>query len=221
MVIKSALILGSTGLTGRHLLDLLLADPEYESIITVVRQKTDRADGADGKLLEKVLDLNRLSEFPDLFRVQDVFCCLGTTIKKAGSQEAFRQVDFVYPLEAARLAEKSGAGSFYIITALGSDPHSLVFYNRVKGELESALRKIKIPAVHVFRPSLLLGHRGESRTGEEIGLKLTGMFGFLLSGPLLKLRPIRAEKVAQCMHKFSKSGQAGFFIHESDEMQRM
>jgi uncharacterized protein YbjT (DUF2867 family) len=154
-------------------------------------------------------------------RVSEVFCCLGTTIKKAGSQAAFRKVDFEYPVEIAKLAAQNNAEQFLLVTALGANPESAIFYSRVKGEVEIAVQRLPYRAIHIFRPSLLLGNRAETRLNEKIGAVAMKTFSFLMFGALQKYRPIAASAVAAAMIKAAKRGQPGVHIHESDKIQAL
>jgi uncharacterized protein YbjT (DUF2867 family) len=215
---RTALLLGATGLVGGELLTLLLADPEYRQVTVLVRRNLSRTHP---KLVQRVVDFKDLSKAADAYQVDDVFCCLGTTIKKAGSQEAFRVVDYTYPLESAKLAARQGAGQYLLITALGADAKSSVFYNRVKGEVEEAIGKLPLKGLHIFRPSLLLGNRQESRTGEKIAVAVMKPLGFLLAGPLKKYRGIQARTVAQAMLRTAKRDVAGRHTYNSDVIQKM
>lgn len=212
------MILGSTGLVGSLLLDLLLEDANYSEIRSLVRKPSGKNHT---KLREAVIDFDRLEDHAALFDADDIFCCLGTTIKQAGSQEAFRRVDYEYPLKAAELAKKHGAKKYLIVTAMGSDAKSMIFYNRVKGELEESLMKLDIATLHIFRPSLLLGNRKDHRPGEEFGKLFTSAAGFLLSGPLLKFRPVQGSLVAKAMLLFAREDKKGIFIHLSDVIQKV
>lgn len=215
---RTALLLGATGLVGGELLTLLLADADYRQVTMLVRRNLPRTHP---KLVQRVVDFKDLSRDADAFKVDDVFCCLGTTIKKAGSQEAFRVVDYAYPLESARLAARQGAGQYLLITALGADAQSSVFYNRVKGEVEEAIGKLPLRSLHIFRPSLLLGDRQESRTGEKIAVAVMKPLGFLLAGPLKKYRGIQARTVAQAMLRTAKRNLTGRHAYNSDVIQEM
>jgi uncharacterized protein YbjT (DUF2867 family) len=215
---RTALLLGATGLVGGELLTLLLADPEYGRVTVLVRRNLPRMHA---KLVQRVVDFKDLSKAADAYKVDDVFCCLGTTIKKAGSQEAFRVVDYEYPLESAKLAARQGAGQYLLITALGADAKSSVFYNRVKGEVEDAVGKLPLKSLHIFRPSLLLGDRQESRTGEKLATAVMKPLGFLLVGPLKKYRGIQASTVAQAMLRTAKRNVAGRHAYNSDVIQEM
>lgn len=191
---KIALVVGGSGLIGKQVVELLLANHVYSEIIVLVRKSFL---SANKKLTEIVFDFDRPD--PTVIRADDVFCCLGTTIKKAGSKEAFRKVDYTYPLTLADLALKNGAQQFLIVTALGADSGSMFFYNRVKGEVEEQLTKLNYPSLKIFQPSLLLGERNEHRAGEKLGEVLFGVVGFLMVGPLKKYRAIDSGKVARAM----------------------
>jgi uncharacterized protein YbjT (DUF2867 family) len=215
---KTALVLGATGLIGGELLKLLLADPMYAHVTALVRKLTFEPQS---KLNQQVVDFDQLNAHADLFAVDEVFCCLGTTIKKAGSQEAFRKVDFAYPLEAARLAVAKGVRQFLLITALGADKSSSVFYNRVKGEVEEEISKLHLPALHIFRPSLLLGERQEVRIGETVGKVVATGISFLLVGGLKKYKPIQGRTVAKAMVAVAQKNLTGKHVVESGEIQAL
>ena len=151
------------------------------------------------KLEDVVTDFDRFEENQELFAVDDIFCCLGTTIAKAGSQEAFRKVDIEYPATAARLGAENGAEQFLVVSAYGADPSSRIFYNRAKGEMEAEVRRAPLRAVWILRPSLLIGDREETRVGERIAELLLRPISPLLLGPLRRLRPIEASTVARVM----------------------
>jgi uncharacterized protein YbjT (DUF2867 family) len=212
---RSALLLGSTGLVGGHVLERLLATPAYGRVVAPARRPLGRADT---KLEAPVLDLGRMEERPELFGVDDVFCCLGTTIRAAGSQEAFRRVDLEYPAAAARLAARGGARRFLIVTAMGASPRSRIFYNRVKGEVEAAVRAQPLESVVILRPSLLLGERGERRAGEEAGKVAMKVLGFALVGPLRRYRAVEADAVAAAMVRLAREAGPGVRVVESDEI---
>jgi uncharacterized protein YbjT (DUF2867 family) len=187
---RTALLAGATGLVGSFLLERLLASMSYASVEVLARRDSGQTHP---KLKSEIVDFARLDE--RRVAADDVFCCLGTTIGQAGSQAAFRRVDYDYPVALARAAARGGAKRFLVVSALGANSASRVFYNRVKGEMEAAVRASGVPKVYVFRPSLLSGPRKESRLGEQVGL----VAGALL-GPLLgKYRPIHADLVAAAM----------------------
>ncbi len=214
---KSALLLGASGLVGGHCLKYILEDAQFGEIRALVRAPL----GIKHKRLrEHIVDFNRVESFAGLLEVDDIFCCLGTTIKTAKTRESFYTVDFTYPYSIAREAAARGAKQFLIITAMGANPRSLIFYNRVKGEVEEAVRELPFSAVHIFRPSLLLGERREYRAGEKMAALISPLLIPLLAGPLKKYRPIRAETVARAMDIVAGAGLTGG-IYESDRIQEI
>lgn len=210
---KTALVAGSTGLIGKQLLQLLLDDPAYAEVKALSRKPMDVEHP---KLKNIVVDLNKLNEHFDQLKADDVFCCLGTTIKQAGSKEAFRKVDYDYPLELAKLSKNQGATQYLIVTALGSNKMSGIFYNQVKGQVEEAIDQVGFQSYHIFRPSLLLGERTEKRAGEGAATVVYKALGFLIP---LKYKAIESAKVAKAMLHMAKQNSTGKFIHESKELQ--
>ena len=212
---RTAVLLGATGLVGGHCLELLLDDPAYTRVVALGRR---RLPTEHPKLEQHVIDFERLPDFAPLMKAEDLFCCLGTTIKKAGSQDAFYKIDFTYTLESARLAAEQGAAQLLLVSALGAHANSSIFYNRVKGEVEKAVSQLPFGGVQIFRPSLLLGARAEFRRGERLAQPLMKIFSFLLVGPLKKYRPVPARVVAQAMLRVAKENPAGFNVYESDRI---
>jgi uncharacterized protein YbjT (DUF2867 family) len=212
---KTALIVGASGLVGNELLKILLEANDYEKIKIFTR---NRLNLDHPKLEQLVVEFDQLDQYKDHLNVNDVFCCLGTTIKKAGTQEAFKRVDYEYPLELARLARFSGIDKFLIITAMGANKDSKIFYNRVKGEVEEELTKIDFPSLIIFRPSLLLGNRKEFRLGERIASVLSPIYSFVLAGSLRKYKPIQAKDVARAMYVSAQRKNLGNRILQSDEI---
>jgi uncharacterized protein YbjT (DUF2867 family) len=210
---RKALLVGATGLVGSRLLELLLQDPAYAEVHVLARRTTGIATP---KLRESVVDFDHLDRAA-MPVVDDVFCCLGTTIKAAGSQEKFRSVDYAAVLEVARLALDAGARQFLLVTAMGANRSSRVFYNRVKGETEDAVCRLGYGAVCIFRPSFLAGERKESRRGEQVALATLKRLPFLLPK---KYRPVADVAVARAMIDAAKRGEPGVHIIESDRIQR-
>ena len=215
---RTALLAGATGLVGGHCLELLLEDDAWEQVVVLGRREIGTTHR---KLVQRVVDFDRLAELGDVPRVDDVFCCLGTTMKRAGSEAAFRRVDLTYVHELARLASRQRAGQFLLVSALGADPHSRVFYYRVKGEVEEAVRKLPFDGVHIFRPSLLLGERRESRPGERLAILAGRALGFMFVGPLGRYRPIAARAVAAAMIRIAKDAARGVHVYESDRIRAL
>ncbi|WP_409344103.1 oxidoreductase [Paenibacillus sp. MBLB4367] len=213
---KKALLFGATGLIGRELLTILLDSRHYDAVIAVVRKPLKLSHP---KLTQHVVDFAKLGDFASAFQADDVFCCLGTTIRKAGSQEAFAKVDVEYPLAIARLTEQAGARHMAVVSSIGAKADSRTFYLRMKGQMEEGVRRLGPPSVHAFRPSFLLGEREEVRTGEQIASALSRIFAFLLAGPLRKYKPIPGRTVALAMHNAAqRPAQLGFAAFESDEI---
>lgn len=213
---RTALLLGASGLIGGHCLDLLLRDDAYDQVIALVRKPLPMTHP---KLTQHSVDFDQLQEFAHLLKADDVFCCLGTTIKKAGSQEAFRKVDFTYAHEAAQLAANNGATQFLLVSSLGADAKSPVFYNRIKGEIEAAVSLLNFTSVSIFRPSLLLGERSEFRLGERLAEPVAKALSFFLIGGLRKYRAIEAHTVAVAMIEIAKMKIEGVNVYESDRIQ--
>lgn len=215
MPTKRALIFGSTGLVGGHLLRLLCESPAYSQVVSAGRRTVSYQHP---RLEQQVVDMDRLAAHSHLFAAEDCFICLGTTIKKAGSQAAFRQVDLEYPVAIARLAKAAGASRVVIVTAVGGDPASSIFYNRTKGEVERELISLGLPALHIVRPSLILGERQERRFGEAIAMSLSSLLSVFSVGPWRKYRPIHAQQIAAAMLAAAQRLQAGVQIYEWDQM---
>ena len=209
---RSVLVLGATGLVGREILRQLLADPTVGGIVALTRRPIDGPRSAT--LRNEVVDFDKLADHAGVFAVDQIFCALGTTIKQAGSQEAFRHVDHDIPLAAATLGVRQGVKDFLLVSALGASAHSRIFYNRVKGELEDALRTLGFRSLTIARPSLLVGEREKPRLGEQIG----GRLGWLVPG---KYKPVRAARVAAALVDAARRAEPGMRIIESGELQRV
>jgi uncharacterized protein YbjT (DUF2867 family) len=214
----SALLLGATGLVGGHVLDLLLGDPAYGRVVVLGRRAIDREHP---KLQQHVADLGRLDEHAALFAVDDVFCCLGTTIRAAGSQEAFRRVDHDYVVDSARVAAAAGARRYLLVTAAGADAGSRIFYNRVKGEAEAGVRAQPFEGVVILRPSLILGPRAERRAAEALFQRMAPALGWMMVGPLRRYRAVDAAAGARAMVRAAKERTRGVRIVESEEIQEI
>lgn len=215
---RAALLAGATGMIGGRVLELLLADPGYASVVALVRRPLDREhDGLDAR----VVDFDALAELSDPPRVDDVFCCLGSTMKKAGSRAAFRRVDHDYVVATARLGLAGGARRFLLVSAVGADASSRNFYSRTKGEAEDSVAELGYPALHVFQPSILMGERAENRPGERLGIAAARVLGGVLHGPLRRYRGIAPETVAAAMVAAAKSDAEGRRAYTYDDIQRL
>jgi len=214
MITRKALIVGATGLIGGFCLQALLNDDHYSEVIALVRKpilKTHR------KLKTVTTTFDNLEPEISNIQVEDVYCCLGTTIKTAGSQEAFEKVDHTLVVTIAELMKKQRTEQFLVISAMGANKDSKVFYNRVKGEMEAVLQELGYPCLRIIRPSLLLGPREEFRLGEKIGVMLAPILKLLMQGPLKKYRPVEAEKVGRFMVKIARDEPiVGVYVYDSN-----
>ncbi|GAB3640855.1 oxidoreductase [Spirosoma arcticum] len=208
---KTALVLGATGLIGDLLTRQLIASSHYANVKVLVRNPLT---WQHPRLQEVVFDFDRPNGL--IAQADDIFCCLGTTMKKAGSKEAFRKVDYQYPMDIARLGLDNGVTQFAIVTAMGADPESSFFYNRVKGEVERDLMAMGFPTLLIFRPSLLLGNRNENRLGERLAEGAMRLFSPLIPA---KYKGIEAAKVASAMLTTAQQGLTGRHVYESDALQ--
>lgn len=215
---KKAIILGSTGLVGSSLTKQIENFNAFSKVFLLVRSKTDRV--SSDKIEEICIDFEDESTFPKLENIDAVFCCLGTTIKKAGSQENFRKVDFDFVVKTAAYYQTLGAKHFLVVSAVGVSDKSKIFYNRVKGEMEKAVANLGYPNVSIFRPSMLGGNREEFRFGEWFGTVFLKAIQWAFIGRMKRYKIIDAEKVAKSMLISSKEGKETIEIIESEEMQK-
>jgi uncharacterized protein YbjT (DUF2867 family) len=214
---KKAVIIGATGLIGKELLALLLEHDNFEHITVLSRKNLDIVHP---KLELRIINFDNNETYlkaSDNFT--DAFCCLGTTMKQAGSKDAFYKVDFTYCLNFAQANANLNTPHFYIVSALGSDAHSSIYYNQVKGQIETAVSKLPFRSVSIFQPSLLLGNRKEFRLGELIGKAVFKVFGFIFIGKLKKYKAIEGKQVAKAMVKYAlQTDKTGVIRIESDMM---
>jgi len=218
MMNRSALLLGASGLVGGECLTALLAEESFDRVHALVR-RTLALDHP--KLIQHPTSFDDLESTSTVWSSDAVFCCLGTTIKKVGSQEAFRKVDHGYPLAAARHAASNKAGVFLLISALGANVGSPVFYNRIKGETERDLKKLDLRRLVILRPSLILGERKESRAGEMIARAFMEPLSALMVGGLRRYRPIHARTIGRAMVKMSVAETIGTTTLESEQIEAL
>lgn len=215
MILKknSALIVGATGLVGQQLLQILLKGEQYESVVAIVRRSLEIKNP---KLWEIVCDFDNLEEIQDkVAGIDDVFCCLGTTIKKAKTKETMHKVDVEYPLEVAKLALNKGAKHFLLISSMSADSNSLFFYPRIKGKLEEELKSYSFEAISIFRPSLLLGGREEFRLGEKMAETIYKVISPIIKTSWKSRLAIKAKTVARAMYEVAKQEEKGIAIYEA------
>lgn len=213
--LRSAIVVGATGLVGSSLIKQLCENDEYVSVTAISRRPLQYSHP---KLTVKVCPFDEIEE-KDIEFANDFFCCLGTTMKKAKTKEQFEMVDFHYPMNFASLAKKRGIEHFIVITAMGSKTNSLFYYNRVKGKLEEQIKNIGLNQISIVRPSLIVGHRDEFRFGEKIGEIVLKILNPILIGPLKKYRSIEASQIALAMIVIALYGKKSpFTIYKSNQL---
>lgn len=212
---KTALIAGATGLIGKELLQFLLNSNEYDKVIAIVRRPVELDHT---KLDERVVDFDQLEQSKEIFAVDDVFCCLGTTIKKAKTKEAMWKIDVDYPVEIARLASSQGARKFLLVSSMNADSNSPIFYSKMKGKLEEEIKQIPFETTAIFRPSLLLGNREEFRLGERAAAAIFTKVPFLFAGPLKKFKAIEGRTVASAMYRVAQKNIQGVTVYPSEQI---
>lgn len=206
----TAVLAGATGLVGGECLRQLLASPRYGRVVVVTRREIDPALRHD-KLRDVVVEFARLGDVKSQLRGDHVFCALGTTIRKAGSQQRFREVDYEYPLRLAQLTLKNGARHFSVVSALGANRSSPFFYSRVKGEMEEGLRQMGWPSLAILRPSVIAGERAESRPLERVS-------EHLLRFAPATWRPVAARDIAAAMITTALRESQGVTVVESRDI---
>jgi uncharacterized protein YbjT (DUF2867 family) len=215
---KCAVVFGATGLVGKELVTELCASSDFEKIITVTRKKLTLSDPKLDQV--QIDDFSKLMDLKEKLITGLFFCCIGTTIKTAGSKEAFTQVDLEIPRKIAQLAEALSVPALEVISSMGANATSSNFYLRTKGEMEKSVRGIYSGKLRIVRPSLLMGNRDEFRFAEKVSVGFMKTFGWMFAGPLKKYRGIYARDVARAMIKIShfKSGKT---VYESNELQEL
>jgi uncharacterized protein YbjT (DUF2867 family) len=211
------LLLGASGLVGGECLKLLIYGGPYKKI-TVLTRSPLTTDIQDSRVHHHIIDFDRLGEYRHLMQADHVICALGTTIKKAGTKENFHRVDFTYSYEIARMASEQGAEHYLLVSSMGADSGSSIFYNRIKGELEQAVQKLSYRSVSIFRPSLILGQRHERRLAEKVSKIIAEIFSFAIPE---RYKPVQAVDIARAILKIAGQDLAGIRIIESDEITRI
>lgn len=215
---KTAIILGASGLTGGLLLDQLINDERYESIKLFSRSKLE---GLPNKVTQHIGDLLELEQFKSDFTGDQVFCCIGTTKAKTPNKDLYKKIDYGIPVSAAKLAKTNGIETFLVISALGANSKSSVFYNKIKGEMERDVLKQDIKKTFIFQPSLIGGDRKESRTLETIGKVVFKVIQPLFFGKLKKYKITDPENMAQAMINLANSKNYSEVIINSNDIKRI
>jgi len=204
------LLAGATGLVGSRCLAQLLADADISQVVALSRRPLEQRHP---KLSVRIVDFEHLREQAGVIEADAALCCLGTTYRASGSPEAFAKVDHIYVVELAKLAAARGVSRFVLVSAVGADASSPVFYNRLKGRAETEISDLPFEAVHLLRPSLLLGERPEPRPIEDWSKQLAPFWSLFAWGPFSAYRPVQAEAVAAKMVELAKSRSEGIHVH--------
>lgn len=214
---KTAILLGATGLTGGILLQKLLKDPRYGKIILFSRSSVKIKNS---KIEEHVVDLFQLEKYKEEFKADQVFCCIGTTKSKTPNEETYRKIDYGIPVTVAKLCKENGISTFTVISAMGANPDSAIFYNKIKGEMQQDVLAQKIKNTYIFQPSLIAGDRKEKRFFENLAKQAMKILNFALIGPLKKYRSIHPETIATAMLIVANKGYERSII-ESDKIKKI
>ncbi|MDN3596072.1 NAD-dependent epimerase/dehydratase family protein [Zunongwangia endophytica] len=200
---KTAIVLGATGLTGRNLVEELLRNDAYSKITLFSRSTLGRKDA---KLEEHLVDLFKLEDYKDNFIADHVFCCIGTTKSKTPDKETYKKIDHGIPVTAAKLSAKNGAECFTVISAMGADANSKIFYNQTKGKMEQDVMVKNVPNIYIIRPALIVGDREEKRFFEKLATHAFKIFNFMLVGKLKKYRSVKSVHIAKTMIEVANYG---------------
>ena len=209
---RSVLVLGASGLVGSECLRLLLEDETVSRAVVPTRRPLRGFDSP--KLERHVIDFDQLTENPEIFAVDQIFCAFGTTRRKTPSEDEYRRIDFGFPLAAAQLGAERGVTHYLLVSAVGADSRSRIFYNRLKGELEDALKAIAFRSLTIAQPSVLIGERAEPRLSEKIAWKL----GFITPS---KYRPVHGTSVARALVNMARADKPGLHIIPNRDIERV
>lgn len=212
---NKAVIAGASGLIGSKLLEILLHEPYYDEVLILVRNELPVSNK---KLVQLVIDFEKLDDHAAAITGHAFFCCLGSTIKKTPDLAEYRKIDHDYPLKLAQLAKRNSVEQYHLVSSIGANSESSNFYTRTKGETEADIEKVGIKCLHIYQPSFLAGPRKESRPREQFFLGLMKIIDPLLVGNLAKYRSIPAATVARAMFNESTKKQEGVFVHTSDKI---
>ena len=213
-----AIIAGASGLIGSKLVEILLTSPEYDEVVILVRKTTGLQHK---KLIEIVIDFDRLEEYKEQINGHAVFCCLGTTNNKTPDKAVYRKIDHYYPIMLAKFALANHVGQYHLVSSLGANSKSAAFYTKLKGETEDDIKAAGLKTLHIYQPSFLTGDRKEFRLIEKIIIPLWYVIDPLLFGNLKKYRSIPAKPVAMAMYKQSIINNGGVFTYPSDKIKQL
>lgn len=211
-------MIGVTGLVGRSCLPLLVTHKAYHKIVLFTEEPLDLDHP---KIEEQMVNFDELEAHAALFQGNDFFCCLGSSPAKATDREAFYRVDYQQAYSASRLAAANGVNQLFLMSAVGASPEATLYFSRIKGELEEAVKELPFWSVHIFQPSLLLKDRNENRWGEKWADKLGQFIDSATGGWLTKYKPLEAEVVAQAMVNAAQRLRQGIHVYPSDLLQKL
>ena len=217
-MLKKAIISGASGLIGKNLLTQLLNSTYYSEVLVIVRKTLNIEHD---KLKELIVDFDHIDQYSAEIVGDIVFCCLGTTNSKTPDKAQYRKIDYQYPLDIGAIAQNNGVTAYHLVSAMGADVNSSIFYSKTKGEVERDLKAIPFKSIYIYRPSLLDGNREEKRMAEKIMIGLMRFLNPLLMGGLKKYRSIKIETVASAMLKESLTDKKGIFIYSSDQIEAL
>lgn len=211
---KKAILVGAAGLIGSYCLQELLKDSQYSQILALIRQPLELKHP---KLKQLVVNFDYLDKFTKQLKANDIYCCLGTSRKKSPAPEAYRKIEFEYAFKLARITSQNKAEKFLTVSSVGADSSSPYFYLKTKGEVEDVISSLPFKAVHIFRPSFILGEadRKERRPMEAVLEKLLKPFSFLFIGPIRKYKPMAGKTIARAMVTAANNQLRGVHIWEA------
>ena len=214
MMKQKAIVIGATGLVGSQLVRELLEDNRFETVTVFARRKSERSHP---KLKEQIVDFNKIDKWADQIKGDVLFSAMGTTLKRAGGKEAQYKIDYTYQYEVAKAAARNGVSKYVLISSAGANFKSKIFYSRMKGELDEAVRKLNFNKIVILRPSILDGDRQEKRAAESVSLKISR---WLTKFIFKKYRPIKDQTVARAMINsiLDEDKKASYFIYELDKV---
>jgi uncharacterized protein YbjT (DUF2867 family) len=216
--LKRVIVAGASGLIGRELLNLLLENDKIDEVVALVRRPLPVSNL---KLIQILTSFDSLAEIKNDLKGDALYCCLGTTKNKTPNEADYRKVDHDYPVALAKLASENQVSQFHLISALGANPKSGIFYNKLKGETERDIKKIPFRAIYIYQPSLLTGDRKENRPIEKLAIFLMEIINPLLAGSLRKYKSIQAITVAKAMINQTFKYEEGIHTYPSDTITQL
>jgi uncharacterized protein YbjT (DUF2867 family) len=211
--VKTAIVIGATGLVGTQLVRLLLTDNYFKKVIVFVRRSTEIRDT---KFEEHIIDFDKPESWQHLVKGDVLFSTLGTTIKQAGSQQAQYRIDYFYQYQFAQAAAHNDVPVYVLVSSAGANPNAVIFYSRMKGELEKDVRQLKFSSINILQPGLLAGERKKGRMGEKVGYHLLNTLNKI--GLFKKYRPVDAGIVAQAMINAARTAAKGVHTYTLDDV---